>query len=146
MDHEVVPRHCKFCDWLFNLSRDHFSLHQGKYIRVTMEFEVPKRHIFKAYIIHWHGSTGFCSGRGKRGALIQKGKGPWQRNIVIIIYKWNYFGGRENENKRRQKNGQTWLFFSFSFQNCLFWAYMKKINTFTFWCMVIPLGPHLVYT
>jgi hypothetical protein len=22
----------------------------------------------------------------------------------------------------------------------------KKISAFTFWCMVIPLGPHLVHT
>jgi hypothetical protein len=27
----------------------------------------------------------FCSGRGK-GVLIGKGKGPWQRNVVIINF------------------------------------------------------------
>ena len=41
----VVPRSCKICDWLFNFVQDHFGLHQGKNVKVTMEFEVPKRHI-----------------------------------------------------------------------------------------------------
>ena len=46
MDHGVVPRPCKIRDWLLNSSWDHFGLHQGrKNVRVTMEFEVPKRHI-----------------------------------------------------------------------------------------------------
>ena len=47
MDHEVVPRPGKICDWLLNSSQDHFSLHQGKNVGVTMEFEVPKRHILR---------------------------------------------------------------------------------------------------
>jgi hypothetical protein len=44
MDHEVVSRPCKICDWLLKLSQVHFDLHQGKYVKVIMEFEVPKRH------------------------------------------------------------------------------------------------------
>ena len=47
MDHEVVPRPCKICDWLLNSSRDHVGLHLGKHVRVTMEFEVPKRHVLR---------------------------------------------------------------------------------------------------
>ena len=48
MDHEVVPRPCKICDWLLNASRDHFGLHQGeKNVKVTMELEIPKRHILR---------------------------------------------------------------------------------------------------
>ena len=42
MDHEVVPRPYKICDWLLNSSRDHFGLHQGENVKVTMEFENPK--------------------------------------------------------------------------------------------------------
>ena len=42
MDLEVVPITCKICDWLVNLYRDHFDLHQGKWLKVTMEFEVLK--------------------------------------------------------------------------------------------------------
>ena len=30
MDHEVVPRPCKICDWLVNSFGGHFDLHQGK--------------------------------------------------------------------------------------------------------------------
>ena len=29
-------------------------------------------------------SNGFCGERGKRGGMVGKGKGPWQRNVVII--------------------------------------------------------------
>jgi hypothetical protein len=47
MDHEVVPQPCKTCDWLLNLSRDHFGLHQRQHVRVTMKFEVPKIYILK---------------------------------------------------------------------------------------------------
>ena len=32
------------------------------------------------------------------------------------------------------------------FQNCPFWTYNKKIRTFTFWCMVIPIDPHSLFT
>ena len=37
-------------------------------------------------------------------------------------------------------------FLFFSFQNCPFWAYIKKPNTFTFWCMVIPSWSTFWYT
>ena len=47
MDHEVVPRPCKICDWFLSSSRDYFGSHQGKNVRVTMEFKVPKRHILR---------------------------------------------------------------------------------------------------
>ena len=45
MDHEVIPRPCKISDWLLNSSR--FNSHQGKKVRVTMGFEVPKRHVLR---------------------------------------------------------------------------------------------------
>ena len=45
MDHKVIPRPCKICDWLLNSSWEHFGLHQGKNVKVTMEFKVPKRHL-----------------------------------------------------------------------------------------------------
>ena len=38
-------------------------------------------------------SNGFCSERGKKGGLVGKGRGPWQRNAVIIIFNEIYFGG-----------------------------------------------------
>jgi hypothetical protein len=50
MDHEVMPRPCKICDWLSNSSHDHFGLHQGKKVIVTMEFQVFIRHILKSIL------------------------------------------------------------------------------------------------
>jgi hypothetical protein len=46
--------------------------------------EGPPKTYFKAYIIHRHGPKGFMVGEGKRGVLVEKGKDPWQRNIVIM--------------------------------------------------------------
>ena len=65
MDHEVVPRPRRICDWLLNSSRVHFSLHQGKNVKVIMEFEVPKDIYIKAYIIHQHGPTNFAVGEAR---------------------------------------------------------------------------------
>jgi hypothetical protein len=42
MDHVVISRPYKICDWLGSSSWDHFNLHQGKHVIVIMEFEVPK--------------------------------------------------------------------------------------------------------
>ena len=44
MDKEVIPRPCRYCDWLLNSSWDHFHLHRGKNVKVIMEFEVPNEH------------------------------------------------------------------------------------------------------
>ena len=63
----------------------------------------PQKTYFKTYITHWHGQTGFCVGRGKGGALVEKGKGLWQRNIVMFKILTNFFGGREYEDKRMVK-------------------------------------------
>ena len=50
MDYEVVLGPCKSIDWLLNLSRDHFGLHQRKNVGVTMKVEVPPKHIFRLII------------------------------------------------------------------------------------------------
>jgi hypothetical protein len=42
MDHEVVPRPSKRCDWTLKSSRDDLGLHQGKNGRGTTEVEVLK--------------------------------------------------------------------------------------------------------
>ena len=65
MNHEVVPRPCKICEWLFNLSRDHFGLHQGKQYQSDHGIRRPQKTYFKAYIIHLHGPTGFAVGEPK---------------------------------------------------------------------------------
>ena len=76
MDREVIPRPCKICDWLLNSSQDHFGLRQGKNVRVIMEFKISKRHILWPTL-----STNMV-----QHVLVDKGKCPWQRNIVIIKF------------------------------------------------------------
>ena len=99
MNHKVVPRPCKICDWLLNLSRDHYNLHQGG----TMEFEVSKRHILRLTLsLTW--SNGFCGGRGKRGAVMEKDKGAWHTNELQIIKQRNNFWGKRRW--RQEKTGE----------------------------------------
>ena len=143
MDHEVVPRLCKICDWLLKLSWDHFGLNHGKVVRVTMEFEVPKWPNFKPtlstlmvqWVLQWEKQKR-CSNSKRQGCMAKK---CWYNHF----FGWNLFWGEEKMKTREDKRMVKLDFFS---QNCLFGAYIKNINTFTFWCMVIPLGPHLVYT
>ena len=52
MDHEVIPMLYKICDWLLNLSQEHFSLHRGKKFQSNNEVRGPQNTYFKAYIIH----------------------------------------------------------------------------------------------
>ena len=49
---------------------------------------------------------------------------------------------KTREDKRMVNHDLIWLFFKTAF----FGHILKKISTFTFWCMVIPLGPHSIYT
>ena len=44
-------------------------------------------------------SNTFCSGRGKRGVMAKKGKGSWQRNVIIIKFQWVFL----EERRRRQE-------------------------------------------
>jgi hypothetical protein len=48
-----------------------------------MEFEVFKRHILKPFY-PLTSSNMFCDGRDKRGAMVEKAKGPWQSNMYIV--------------------------------------------------------------
>ena len=59
----------------------------------------------------------------------------------------NFFKGEE-KTKAREDKRMVKLGFILFFQKCPFWTHIlyKKINVFTFWCMVIPLGPHSIYT
>ena len=84
MDHEVVPRTCKICGWLLNSSQDYFGLHQGKNVRATMEFEVSERHVLRFTL-----STDMVG-----EPIVGKGKGPWQRNVVIMIFFFKFWGKR----------------------------------------------------
>ena len=85
MDYEVVPMSCNIFDLLLNSTWDHFDLHQGKNVKVIMEFEVPKG---LHYPLTW--SNWFCSGRGKRGAMIEMtrahGKKYYYNKILMILF------------------------------------------------------------
>ena len=139
MNHEVVPRPCKICDWLVDSSRDHFGLHQGRNIRMTMELEVPKRHILRPTLstnmvewVLWWERQKRCSSRLRQGPMAQ----TCCYNILLV----KLILEKRNEDKRMVK-----LNF-FPLQNYPYWAYIRQINTFTFWYVVIPLGPHSIYT
>ena len=116
MDHVVDPRPCKICDLLLNLSWDHFNLHQGKKVRVTMEFEVPKRHVLRPTlstdmiqrVLRWERQKS-CFDRKKQGLMAHN---------CCYIFFW---GGEEEKMKTR---GWSNFIFHFLFQNYHFWPYI----------------------
>jgi hypothetical protein len=76
--------------------------------------------------------NGFCGGRGNKGAILEKGKGPWHSNDVIFsIYIMKFFWGKRRWRQGKMRDSSNHFFF-FSFQNYPFWAYTKKIRTFVF--------------
>ena len=62
----------------------------------------------------------------------RKMQGPLQRNVVIMIKK--IIRGKEDKDKRM------------ILSNLPFSGIYLKNQDIHFWCMVIPLGPHSVYT
>ena len=99
---------------LLNLSRNHFRFYtkEKMNVKVIMQFEIPKRHRFKTYIMYWYGPTGFGGGRGKRGALVEKDKGPMAKKFC-----YNKSLMETLLRRRRQKNGTNMILFFF---NCPF--------------------------
>ena len=83
IDHEVIPRSCKSCDWMLNSSWDCFSLHQEKNVIMNIEFEVPKSQLLGPTlsidmvqrVLQWERQKR-CSSR--------KDRGPWQISAGII--------------------------------------------------------------
>ena len=145
MDHEVIPRPCKINDWLLNSSRDHFSLHQEKrmWVRVTMHgVRGPQKTCFLRptlsthmvqRILRWEGSKRYSSGKRQR---------PWRRSDAITNFCWFFCSGKR---RRWQEKTREWSNLNLS-KFPFLGIYLKKIHTLTFWCMVIPLGPHSVHT
>ena len=68
MNHEVVPRPSKQCDWTLKSSWDDLGLHQGKNGIVTTEVEVHK-FVFLSLLYPLPWSNGFSVGTSKRGGL-----------------------------------------------------------------------------
>jgi hypothetical protein len=91
MDHEVVPRSCKICDWLLTSSWDHFGLHQEENVRVIMKFEVPKRHILRSRlstdtvprVSRWE-IQNRCFNRKTQGPMAEKY--CYNKKSLIIFY------------------------------------------------------------
>ena len=135
MDLEVFPRPCKFvigC-WTSPGTTSVYTKEQN--VRVTMKFKVPKRPTM--YPLLW--SNGFCR-RGKKGAMVEKGKGPWQYIIIIMNFKWIVFRGKERWRQEKTREWSNLIFFS---SKLLFWDIYAHIH---FWCMVIPLGSTFSFT
>jgi hypothetical protein len=66
MDHEVVPRPSKRCDWTLKSSWDDLGLHQGKNSRVTTEVH---KFVFLGLLYPLPWSNGFSVGTSKRGGI-----------------------------------------------------------------------------
>ena len=126
MDHEVVRKPCKICDWLLNSSRDHFGLHQGRFffvVKVTMEFEVPKGHVLRVvlstnmvqWVLLWERQKR-CSSSGKRQGPMAK-KWCYNRFIMQCIL---------GKRRRRQEKTREWSKLNSSFKPALSDIYWRK--------------------
>ena len=90
------------------------------------------------YSLTW--SNRFCGGRDRRGAMVEKNKGPMVEKYCYNKNLMNFFSQGEQKMKYREekRGGGSNLNFSFKFFDIF-----KKNH---FWCMVIPLGPHSIDT
>ena len=125
------------CDWLFNSSPDHFGLHQGKIVKVIMEFRVPKGHIWRPTlftdmvqrILLWERQKR-CSSRKRQGPMVKKCRHDKIRMKV--------FTGKRRWNKGRQDKRTVKHFFFFL--NNYFLGHDFFLNQHVhFLCMVILL-------
>ncbi len=142
MDHEVIPRPCKICDLVVELVPGSLRFTPRKQFHSDHGVRVPKRHILRPTL-----STDMVQrvlmGERQKGALVETCKDPWHKMNVNIRFEW-FFSWEEKRTQWNRKEWSSSIFFFF--QICPFWTYIKKFNTFTFWCVVIPLSPHSIYT
>ena len=128
MDHEVVPWPCKICDWLLHSPRDYyFRFILREKCQSGHEVWGTQKMYLNAYIVHWHGPTGFAVGETKEVPSRER-QGPMTKKWCSSNFLMNFFGGGEDEDKRMVK--LEFCFF-LSTLPCL-GIYMYKINTFTF--------------
>ena len=126
MDHKVVPRPCKICDWPLNSSRDQSGLHQGKNVKVTMKFEVHKRHILRPTlstdmvqrVLQWEKQKR-CSSIKRQGPMAKK---CCFNQIFMILF---YFILEEEKMKTKEDKRMVKLCF-FLVQKCLFVTHTQK--------------------
>ena len=97
MDHEVVPMPCKVCDWLLNLSQDHFGLHKRKQMSEWPWRSRSPKDILQGlhYPLTW--SNGFCGGRGKRALnyYLSHSVKAWYLLLIFILYLFTVVSGSE---------------------------------------------------
>jgi hypothetical protein len=121
IDHEVVPRPCKISVWLLNSSRDHFHLHQGKNVTVTMEFEVPKRHILiptpSTNMVQWESPW-------QRQKRCSSRKRPMAKKCYYNIILMIFLG--EEKIKTREDKRMVKLYIFLSFIPTFFGHILKK--------------------
>ena len=65
LDHEVVPRPCKFVIGCWTCPGTTSVYTKGKKCQSDYDVRGPQKTCLKAYIIHWHGLMGFAVGEAK---------------------------------------------------------------------------------
>ena len=110
MDHEVVPRPYKTCDWLLNLSWDHFGLHWGKIVRVIMEFEVSKRHILRTTLSNDMVQWVLWWARQKRRYGLKR-QGPMAEKYFYNKILMKYFLRKRRWRQEKTKEWSKLIFF-----------------------------------
>jgi hypothetical protein len=73
MDHEDYVKFMIGCWTSFGITSVYTK---EKIVRVTMDFELPKRHIQSSHC-PLTSSNGFRGGGGKNNAMVEKGRDPW---------------------------------------------------------------------
>jgi hypothetical protein len=123
---------------------DNFDLHQGKKCKCDHGTWGPQKTYFHAYIIYYHGPTGFEVGEAKEVLSLQMlgdyGK-TMSRYLIILFFLPNFStvtrqkGKKEGRGLNMKKIPKT-----------AFIGHILKNQHIHIWCMVISLGPHSVYT
>ena len=64
--------------------------------------------------------------------MIRKDKEPATEKCCYNKFLIDFFWGDEKTKTRKDKKMVKLDFFNFFFENCLFWTYIEKTNTFMF--------------
>ena len=121
MNHEVVPRPCKICNWLLTSSWDHYGLHQGKNGQSDHVVWGPHKTYLKAYVIHSHGPTGFVVGETKE--VIWQKKHCYNDFLKIDIFF------EEDKRKTREDKRMVKRELLFTLKTTTFFGHMLETST-----------------
>jgi hypothetical protein len=130
MDHEVVPRPWKFCEWLLKLVSRPLPFTPRSKCQSDHEVWGPRKPYSKAYIIHCHGPTCFVLGEAKEVLWLLKKNSRAHGREILLWYNFNeLFWGEENVRQKKTREGSNSIFF---FKPALFGAYTKPTLTLTY--------------